>query len=518
MHVERVAGRRAVGPGPAREHVARHDRAEPVEQRPGERLLDRRQRHPRVVVAEQPVVVDLGAGAVGARPRLQRAAAGVERRLGRARRDPVFEAIGGDGRFGAVARRAAAGARPGRADRPAVADRWASARAQRSYLQRTGAIVSPTLRRGDGRAASARQVGGRRERPEPRTGTPDRGRAARPARSRRARRRPGPPTRTGALTLATPGSRSPTVAAQPAARTSASTVGIDVEPVAVGGPREQHPPAGSLGRAASPRRGHRVAQAGRALVRRDAHPLIALAHVELRALTGVGAQPLQHGAGRLDQRERRAGRRAPTDEPARRAGTARRRRAPRARGARARPRAGARSAAARPVSRTRSASVHGPGRAIASRMPTARSSVWTPARAPRRYTVHSTDLIVSLSETTGDGAAMANTPHDPLREGLGPPRRALGGGRARPALHRPAPRARGHLAPGLRRAAPRGPRRAPPRPHRRDDGPQRADRRPRPAARGPDLGEADRGARRATARSSASAATRWAIPARASCT
>ena len=38
------------------------------------------------------------------------------------------------------------------------------------------------------------------------------------------------------------------------------------------------------------------------------------------------------------------------------------------------------------------------------------------------------------------------------------------------------------------------------------------------SARGPDLGEADATCSRRTARSSASAATRWAIPARASCT
>ena len=63
------------------------------------------------------------------------------------------------------------------------------------------------------------------------------------------------------------------------------------------------------------------------------------------------------------------------------------------------------------------------------------------------------------------------------REGVGAPRRAPRRGRARPALHRPAPRARGHLAPGVRRPAARRPHRPPPRPHRRDDGPQRPDRR-----------------------------------------
>ena len=44
------------------------------------------------------------------------------------------------------------------------------------------------------------------------------------------------------------------------------------------------------------------------------------------------------------------------------------------------------------------------------------------------------------------------------------------------------------------------------------------DHRHPPAGARPDLGEADAGARAATARSSASGCTRWASPARASCT
>src|SRR4029079_7705567 len=41
VHIERVARGRAVGPRLARKHVARDDRAEALEQRAGERLLDR---------------------------------------------------------------------------------------------------------------------------------------------------------------------------------------------------------------------------------------------------------------------------------------------------------------------------------------------------------------------------------------------------------------------------------------------------------------------------------------------
>ena len=83
---------------------------------------------------------------------------------------------------------------------------------------------------------------------------------------------------------------------------------------------------------------------------------------------------------------------------------------------------------------------------------------------------------------------------DPEREDLGRPRRPRRRRRARPALHRPPPRPRGHLAPGLRRAAPGRPHGAPPRPHRRHRGPQRPDRRHRPADRRPDLAQAGRGA------------------------
>ena len=59
---------------------------------------------------------------------------------------------------------------------------------------------------------------------------------------------------------------------------------------------------------------------------------------------------------------------------------------------------------------------------------------------------------------------------------MGAPRRALGARRARPPLHRPPPRPRGHQPAGVRRAAPRRARGAPARAHRRHRGPQRPDR------------------------------------------
>ena len=136
--------------------------------------------------------------------------------------------------------------------------------------------------------------------------------------------------------------------------------------------------------------------------------------------------------------------------------------------------------------------------------------------------VHST----TLSDTAGtirSGRGEATVPQSPdvpnaLREGVGTPRRAARRGRARPPLHRPPPRPRGHVTAGVRRSAAERSHRAPARSHRGDDGPQRADPGHRPADRRPDLEEADGGPRRATARSSASASTPWATPAPASCT
>ena len=85
-------------------------------------------------------------------------------------------------------------------------------------------------------------------------------------------------------------------------------------------------------------------------------------------------------------------------------------------------------------------------------------------------------------------------------------------GRARPALHRPAPRARGDQPAGVRRAAAGRPPGPPPRPDDRHRGPQRPDadiaRR-----RSPTRCRAPRSRRcAATAPSSASGCTRWATP------
>ena len=91
-------------------------------------------------------------------------------------------------------------------------------------------------------------------------------------------------------------------------------------------------------------------------------------------------------------------------------------------------------------------------------------------------------------------------------EGLGRARRAPGRGRARPALHRPPPPARGDQPAGLRRPAAGRPHGAPARPDHRDRGPQRPDD---ARARSPTRSAGPRWRRcAATARSSACGCTR----------
>ena len=89
----------------------------------------------------------------------------------------------------------------------------------------------------------------------------------------------------------------------------------------------------------------------------------------------------------------------------------------------------------------------------------------------------------------------ANT-NDPVREGLERPCRPQRRRRARPALHRPPPRPRGHVAAGIRVARDARPAGAPARPdsgHRRS---RRANRGPRPRDPGPAVPQADRDAGR----------------------
>ena len=137
---------------------------------------------------------------------------------------------------------------------------------------------------------------------------------------------------------------------------------------------------------------------------------------------------------------------------------------------------------------------------------------------------HKSRLSSQIYETQVDrddhsgGPRMAEPTHAE-REDVGRPRRPRPAeGEARPALHRSAPRARGDLAAGVRRPAHERPHGASARPHRRHRGPQRPDHRHRPAHRRSDLAQAGRGAAGQLRRVRHHASTRWATPARASCT
>ena len=83
----------------------------------------------------------------------------------------------------------------------------------------------------------------------------------------------------------------------------------------------------------------------------------------------------------------------------------------------------------------------------------------------------------TIEARNGHSALASEHGSDALRQALGEPRRPPRGGPARPALHRPAPRPRGHLAAGVRVAAAERAPGAAARSHTRDDGSQRPDRR-----------------------------------------
>ena len=93
VHVERVAGRAAARPRPPHERVAADDRAEPVDQRGGQRTLHRRERHPSPPVAQQAVDVDVRRGGRVAGPGRERRDPGAEVVLGRGEPDPVLERV-----------------------------------------------------------------------------------------------------------------------------------------------------------------------------------------------------------------------------------------------------------------------------------------------------------------------------------------------------------------------------------------------------------------------------------------
>ncbi|MCO5595381.1 hypothetical protein L7F22_049423 [Adiantum nelumboides] len=224
--------------------------------------------------------------------------------------------------------------------------------------------------------------------------------------------------------------------------------------------------------------GHGVAQAGRRLGVRDADPVDPVAAVELDALAGDVAQPGEHGGGGVEQRVRPPARelaegRARVPAPVRCAQQHPVRlepdgepvgRGPRQAGALTELRQ-----AARPL-RRRPENPHG----LVEHA--------DPARLSHVPILTSHDLgSPPRSDHRGGGRDHRREAAHAGREGLGPAPRPQGRGRrARPALHRPAPGARGHEPAGVRRAPARRPPGAPSGPHHRHRGPQRPDpRRPR---------------------------------------
>ena len=153
-----------------------------------------------------------------------------------------------------------------------------------------------------GGSARRRRRGDRR--PSGRRGAAPSGRSApTPTRLRSPRRAP---SRTGAETLATPGSRSAALCAHPRLRTSARVRSVNSRPAAPPAGsrvriREQHFGAGS-GRHRQPRAdGHRIAKSGRRFQGRHTDARGAFATVELHALSGDFPQSGQHHRARGQQ-------------------------------------------------------------------------------------------------------------------------------------------------------------------------------------------------------------------------
>ena len=151
-----------------------------------------------------------------------------------------------------------------------------------------------------------------RRAPSTRTGArrgPGDGRVARsgPRSTARPRHRHCRPDRRGHR--ATPASRWPTDCAQPRRRTSAERALGESRPrehrradASLGQPRAHHLRAGAGGQRQPAAHRHRRPQPVRAFGRRDAHPLGAVAAVELRALAALVAHPGQDRSRRGHER------------------------------------------------------------------------------------------------------------------------------------------------------------------------------------------------------------------------
>ena len=309
---------------------------------------------------------------------------------------------------------------------------------------------------------------------------------------------------TGALTDATPGSRSSTLSIQPTLAELA----------------RQHPP----GRAEVERQqrtlGHDPAQAVRRRQRHDTAAPVALADVQLHALAGVRRAARSSAGGR-----------------ARRAGSAPPRRAPSADQAEAEAEPPGAVASQQAVRLERDRQAVGGRPRQAGRSPAARPASAGPLldraddvnrlveHPDARYAVHN---VGTVSQHLGhmQAAVRPGRREDPSMPDRPPwpekvwERHVVHAAPGEPDLlyidlHLVHEVTSPQAFDGLRLS---GRARAPPRAHRGHRGPQRPDRAHRPADRRPDLGQPGRGAAAATPPSSASPTSRWATPARASST
>ena len=226
-------------------------------------------------------------------------------------------------------------------------------------------------------------------------------------------------SRTGALTDATPGSRSSTLSTQPRPRRPSPRSTLPAEPRS----------SGSDGADGDDR-----AQARAATRARRRTPAVAVAHVELHALARLVAQPLERGAGDLGQR-RAVGRGPAQGDEAQAEGE---------------PAVAVAAHEAVGLEGDGQAVGRGPGRARwppparpapagrrsrASRTSTALSSTPTPLTlcSTKRDTISVCEMRQCHRKTLSEKVWDRHVVHHGRR-------------RARPALHRPPPRARGHLA------------------------------------------------------------------------
>ena len=198
---------------------------------------------------------------------------------------------------------------------------------------------------------------------------------------------------TGALTLATPASRSPMLWAKPCSRTPARTAGGTSKASRSGAHASSTlPPEPLVSGITAPSGTVSRRPLGRSCTATQIR-CVAFAHVQLCALSRRRREAGEHGPGRIDQAAAAGRLRAPPHQATAEleAAVVGRERASRA--ARTRSRAGTRSAGRRPVSRTRSASEQPSSAATVSSTRTTRSSVCTPVRPA----VRSPAFVATLS-------------------------------------------------------------------------------------------------------------------------